>query len=236
MHGEHPSVIGLARDRALGRPSRRRSFIVPQNKDLKRLVRARMAETGENYTQALAHLQGEMGLEPLPPAWHMTGNRAPDYEAGLLPGAEYMGDRVARLRLRPEVAEPSGFGALVQTIATPRYLGHRVRFSAMLKATEVTGWAGLWMRVDGLSGNVLEFDNMEERALRGTTDWTEAAIVLDVPEQARKLLFGVLLSRAGAIDLARLRFEEADQAVPTAMTAVSALPEEPQALDFSAAQ
>jgi protein-L-isoaspartate(D-aspartate) O-methyltransferase len=31
----------------------------PQNKDLKRLVRARMAETGENYTQALTALLGE---------------------------------------------------------------------------------------------------------------------------------------------------------------------------------
>jgi hypothetical protein len=33
---------------------------VPHNKDLKRLVRARMAETGENYTQALTALLGEV--------------------------------------------------------------------------------------------------------------------------------------------------------------------------------
>jgi hypothetical protein len=32
---------------------------MPQNKDLKRLVRTRMAATGENYTQALAHLQDQ---------------------------------------------------------------------------------------------------------------------------------------------------------------------------------
>ena len=216
---------------------------MPQNKDLKRLVRARMAETGESYTQALAHLQGEIALEPLPPAWHMTGGRAPDYEAGLLPGVDYDGHRVARLRLRPAVSEPavsepavpesSGFGAIVQTIATARYRGHRVLFSAMLRATGVTDWAGLWMRVDG-PGGVLEFDNMQDRALSGTTDWTEAAIVLDVPEEAKVLLFGALLSRAGAIDLTRLQFEEADQAVPTAMTTVTALPDEPQALDFTA--
>lgn len=30
---------------------------MPQNKDLKRLVRARMAETGENYTRALARVR-----------------------------------------------------------------------------------------------------------------------------------------------------------------------------------
>ena len=207
---------------------------MPQNKDLKRLVRARMAETGETYTQALAHLQGEMPLEPLPAAWHMTGASKAEYEAGLLPGADYDGDRVARLRLKPAVAEPSDFGALVQTIGTARYLGHRVRFSAMLRATEITGWAGLWMRVDGHGGDVLEFDNMQDQALSGTTDWTQAAIVLDVPDQARAVLFGALLTAAGAVDLTRLRFEEADQAVPTNTNAITVLPDEPQALDFSA--
>jgi hypothetical protein len=204
---------------------------VPQNKDLKRLVRTRMAETGENYTQALTHLQGQVDLEPLPPAWRITGSRAPDYEAGLLPGVTYGGDRVAQLRLRPAVSEPAGFGALVQSIAAARYLGRRVSFSAMVKVTGLTGWAGLWLRVDGPSG-MLVLDNMEDRALRGTTDWTEARIVLDVAEQARVLLFGALLSGAGAVDLSRLRFEEADEAVPTT---VPPLPDEPQALDFGAA-
>ena len=92
---------------------------MPQNKDLKRLVRARMAETGEHYTQALAHLRGLADLEPLPAAWHVTGSRAPDYEAGILPGITYGEDRVAQLRLRATVAKPDGFGALVQTIAAP---------------------------------------------------------------------------------------------------------------------
>jgi hypothetical protein len=204
---------------------------VPQNKDLKRLVRTRMAETGENYTQALTRLQDQVALEPLPRAWRMTGSRAAEYEAGLLPAATYDGDRIAQLRLRPAVAEPSGFGALVQSIAALRYLGRRVSFSAMVKATEVTGWAGLWLRVDGPNG-VLAIDNMEDRALRGTTDWTPAAIVLDVSDQARAILFGALLSGAGAIDLTRLRFEEAGDTVPTT---IPTLPDEPQALDFGAA-
>jgi hypothetical protein len=204
---------------------------VPQNKDLKRLVRTRMAETGENYTQALTHLQDRAALEPLPRAWRMTGGRAAEYEAGLLPGAANDGDRIAQLRLRPAVAEPSGFGAFVQSIAALRYLGRRVSFSAMVKATEVTGWAGLWLRVDGPNG-VLVIDNMEDRALRGTTDWVQAAIVLDVSDQARVILFGALLSGAGAIDLTRLRFEEASDTVPTT---IPTLPDEPQALDFGAA-
>lgn len=60
---------------------------MPQNKDLKRLVRARMAETGERYTQALTHVLSLTRLGPLPPPWFVTGSRAPDYEVGLLPGS-----------------------------------------------------------------------------------------------------------------------------------------------------
>lgn len=76
------------------------AFTVPQNKDLKRLVRTRMAETGENYTQALTHLLGEVQLEPLRAAWHITCTRVSNHEAGLVPEISNNGDRVAQLRLR----------------------------------------------------------------------------------------------------------------------------------------
>ena len=204
---------------------------MPQNKDLKRLVRARMAETGENYTQALTHVRDQAVLEPLPSAWRMTGSRAPDYEAGLLSGTTYDGDRIAQLRLRPAVFAPAGFGALVQSIAAARYVGHRVSFSALIRTAGVSDWAGLWLRVDGPTGPLI-LDNMQDRALRGTTDWTRASIVLDVAEQAKVLLFGALLRGAGALDLTGLRFEEAGEAVPTT---APALPDEPQALDFGTA-
>ena len=206
---------------------------MPQNKDLKRLVRARMAESGENYTQALAHVRVGERLDPLPPAWHLTGSHARDYELGLLPGAIRDGHRVAQLRLRPDVAQPSGFGALMQSITASRYLSRRIRFSALLRAREVTGWAGLWLRVDGAGGPLL-LDNMQNRPVRGTTDWIEGSIVLEVAEDAESLHFGMLLRGDGAVDLARPRFEEAAAAIPVTVTASqgAGLPDEPQALDF----
>ena len=207
---------------------------MPRNKDLKRLARARMAETGERYTQALTHILRQPELEPLSAAWVMTGSHAPDYEAGLLPESiTYDGSRVVRLRLRTADAEPLGFGALMQCIAATRYLGRRVRFSAMARAQEITGWAGLWLRIDGPGGQLV-LDNMQDRPLRQVTGWTKAEIVLDVPEQAAVLNFGALLSGAGALDLTGLRFEEAaaDVAVTAAPHMASPLPDEPQGLDF----
>jgi hypothetical protein len=107
-----------------------------------------MAETGENYTQALARLTDQTVLEPLPAAWRITGSRAPEYEAGLLAGDSYGEDRIAQLRLRPAVSAPAGFGALVQSIAAARYVGRRVCFSALIRTADVTGWAGLWLRAE----------------------------------------------------------------------------------------
>jgi hypothetical protein len=204
---------------------------VPQNKDLKRLVRARMAETGENYTQALTQILGRTGLEPLPAPWNLTGTHPYDYEVGLLPAEiSHDGNRVVQLRLRSG-HEPAGFGALVQSIASTCYLDRKVSFTAALRAQEVAGWAGLWMRVDG-PRMALTFDNMQDRPLHHTTAWIEAEIVLDVPSEATEVHFGALLTGAGALDLTRPRFAEVGPADPVRPRQ---LPDEPQALDFGIA-
>src|SRR5262249_23764275 len=155
----------------------------PQNKDLKRLVRARMAETGERYTQALAHVLSLTRLDPLPLPWRLTGSHPPDYEPGLLPRLRHAGNRIGPLRPPPAPPHPARVGALIQSIAATRYAGRRVRFSAMTRAVEVSGWAGLWLRADGPRGT-LTMDNMEDRPLRQSTGWAEADIVLDVPGEA----------------------------------------------------
>jgi hypothetical protein len=217
----------------LGRPWRRRLFTVPRNKDLKRLVRARMAETGENYTSALAGILGETELEPLPEPWKLTGSRATDYQVGLLPGTEtYEGKRIVLLRSRPDEMEFAGFGAFMQSIRATRYLGRRVQFSAMARTEAASGWGGLWLRVDG-PGGTAALDNMQDRPLKETTGWTLATIVMDVPSDARSLSFGALLSGAGALQVSGPRFAPVDQTVPvTTRPFGESLPEEPQALDF----
>ena len=78
---------------------------------------------------------------------------------------------------------------------------------------------------------------MEDRALRGTTAWTETANVLDVGEDAASLHFGVLLAGAGAPDLARPRFEVVGTDVPVAQVPRRpSLAVEPRGLDFGAAR
>jgi len=206
---------------------------VPHNKDLKRLVRARMAETGENYTQALTALLADTQLDPLPHGWHMSGSHRADYEAGLLPRTcAYEGKRLIRLRFR--AAEPAGFGTVMQSIDATRYRGLRVRFSAVIRGQEIGNWAGIWLRVDSTKREKV-LDNMQDRPLRGTTDWTEAANVLDVGEDAASVHFGVLLGGAGAVDLAQPRFDVVGIDVPVTPITRKPLAPEPQGLDLGAA-
>jgi hypothetical protein len=205
---------------------------MPDHKDLKRLVRTRMTETGENYTQARTALLAAPELEPMPAPWLVSGTHRANYEAGLLPSAStYDGSRVVQLRLRDGVADAVGFGTLMQSISAGRYTGRRVRFAAAIRTREVSDWAGLWLRVDTASGPH-EIDNMHDRPLSQTTQWQQASVVLDIPEEAASLHFGVLLSGAGAVDLAQPRFEEVGTEVPVTAKPPAPLPDEPQALNF----
>jgi hypothetical protein len=207
---------------------------VPYKKDRKRLVRARMAETGENYTQALTALLGEQALDPLPDGWFLAGTRPAEYAAGLLsPAAAYEGERVMRLRFRATAA-PGGFGAVMQSFDAARYRGGRVRLSAMIRGEEVSNWAGAWLRIDA-GARSQGLDNMSDRPLRGSTGWAQADCVLDVGPDATSVHFGVLLAGAGAIDLARPRFEAVDGTVAVTRTPGRVLAAGPRSLNFGAA-
>ncbi len=88
----------------------------------------------------------------------------------------------------------------------------------------MTQWAGLWFRVDGPNNTTLAFDNMEQRAIKGTTDWTRYEIVLDVPNEAQRLAFGVLLAGGGQVWMDDLRFEVVPTTVKTTGQGMVELP------------
>jgi hypothetical protein len=162
--------------------------------------------------------------------WWKTGAAPNDYEFGLA-HETFEGQRVAYLR---SIVQPvRSFAAFCQTIAAEDYRGKRVRFSAALKATNVTdGWGGLWLRIDGPHlDETLAIDTMEDRPVVGTTGWQEHALVLDVAAAATTISFGAGLSGTGELLASKLAFEEVGSEVP--VTAGPHRPRQPQNLDFS---
>ena len=110
-------------------------------------------------------------------------------------------------------------------------MGRRVRFSAFVKTHEARDWAGLWMRVDkGLKQLVL--DNMHDRPISGTSAWHRYEIVLDVPQDATGISFGVLLVGSGTVWLNDARFEVLGPTILPTNGDVIQRPDEPTNLDF----
>lgn len=164
-----------------------------------------------------------------PLGWHIAGSVRMAYVAGTDPDVSRSGGQSGYLQSKE--SKINGFGTLMQSVGADRYAGHRIRLSCWLRTDTVSDWAGLWGRVDQLgTGRPLAFDNMEDRAIRGTRDWTECVVVLDVGLRASNIAFGVLLGGTGTVWIDEMKFEVVDETVP--LTALPLFVAEPQNLAF----
>lgn len=162
---------------------------------------------------AFAIMSARVALsEETPKNWFHAGSQPKDYEMSVDRQIAHGGKASASLKC--VAAHPSGFGTLMQTFKADTYRGQRVRLIGYVRADKVADWAGLWMRVDGPGGVVLAFDNMQDRAIKATSDWQPYDIVLDVPASAQEIAFGLLLSGKGEAWMDDLKFDVVGKDVP----------------------
>ncbi|MCX6276207.1 MAG: hypothetical protein NTV09_13485 [Bacteroidetes bacterium] len=170
----------------------------------------------------------------LPTGWFKAGNKPNSYEMGIDKGSGQDGKNAATIKSIDEKID--GFGTLMQQSKPDKFMSKRVRMRGFVKSEKVTGWAGLWLRIDQTgSQKPLSIDNMRERPIKGTTPWTKYEIVLDVSENASVLAYGALLDGTGQIWFDNIAFEIVGENVPT--TGVhngkgSTMQSEPSNLDF----
>jgi hypothetical protein len=165
----------------------------------------------------------------VPTGWILAGSKPKSYEVGTDSQAAYNGHPSAYLKAKEPVSD--GFGTLMQEFRADKYAGKRLRFSAFVKSEGIQSWAGLWMRVDKEKDSVA-FDNMQDRAIKGSTGWQKYEVVLDVPQDATGIFFGVLLDGAGTVWLNSAKFDVVGADVPTTGGKGSKLLEEPTNLNF----
>ena len=170
----------------------------------------------------------------LPNGWLKAGSKPKSYEMGLDQIDGRQGKNSATIKSIDKNIE--GFGTLMQQSKPDKFLGKRIKMTGYLKSENVSDWAGLWLRVDQAgSQQSLSFDNMQDRAIKGTKDWTKYEIILDVPANASMLAFGALLSGNGQIWFDNITFEIVDNSIkPTGSIngGQSNIQIEPSNLDF----
>jgi hypothetical protein len=164
-----------------------------------------------------------------PPGWFITGSAPNNYDMGTQPGDRHAGDNNAYIRA---VQDGKGFGTLMQTISADAYRNQRVRLSGYLK-TRAAGSAAMWMRIDGVDRRIAGFDNMEDRALRGNTEWQSYSVVLDVPSDALDIAFGVMLDGKGEVLADDFKLEIVGPDVPVTGKPRPGLPKQPANMIFS---
>lgn len=165
----------------------------------------------------------------LPKGWFKAGSEPDKYEMGMDKGAGRNGGGAAFIK--SESKKIKGFGTLMQNSLPGKFLGKRVKMSGYMKSENVDGSAGFWFRVDGVAGKSLAFDNMHNRAVKGTTAWQKYEIVLDVPKEAVRLAYGALVGGTGVIWFDDIQFEIVDPTVE-ATSAMTSTPEAPTNLKF----
>jgi hypothetical protein len=161
--------------------------------------------------------------------WFMAGMAPDDYTTGLDKTIKHSGASSAYIRSKDA---PKDFSTLMQIISPANYAGKRVRFSAFVKSDKVSEWAGLWMRIDG-GKETLQFDNMQDRAIKGTNDWKEYSVVLDVPATATGIFYGILTSGTGTVWIDDAKLEVVPNTIMTTGAKMEQqYPTEPANLNF----
>jgi hypothetical protein len=165
----------------------------------------------------------------LPPGWVEAGSTPAEYEFAEDSTMAASGKSSALIAAKAG-ARSDGFGTLMQTIAADDYRGGRWRLSGYLK-TDGVNRAQMWMRVDGVDGKVLGFDNMGSRPVTGTTGWTRYEIELEVPPQSADIAFGFLLASSGKVWGDNFQLEKVAEKVPVTVSE-QPFPQTTRNLDF----
>lgn len=133
-------------------------------------------------------------------------------KAGNAPGSYEFNYNVLNQSIRSvEPMEEGLFGTLMKYTKAKELENKELELTAEIKNIDVKGWAGLWMRIDGYRhegrktyDSVVAFDNMHDRKIKGTNDWTSYKIHLKVPNGYKGIGYGVLLAGEGELEVRNL--------------------------------
>lgn len=146
--------------------------------------------------------------------WLLSGAAPFCYEMGVDREVVHQGKASGYLKSKT-VIEEGHFATMMQQFRAKNYMNQRIRLSGFIKTENVDVFASMWMRVDHANGDILQFDNMYDRPIQGSTNWNRYTIVLDVPENSELISFGIILSGQGQVWVDDLKFETVDDDVPS---------------------
>jgi AraC family transcriptional regulator len=167
-----------------------------------------------------------LAADEIPKGWQKAGSHPQNYEMTIDRSTKRSGKAAARIESNAAITQ-KGFGTLMSAFKADEYRGKRIRLTAWMKTEDAVA-AQVWLRLDSQT-RTLGFDNMGNRQVKGTTDWTKYELVLDVPEETALISFGFFVYEKGKAWADDFRIEVVGKDVPSTnlMTAEQAKEEFP---------
>jgi len=139
-------------------------------------------------------LQRSAASAALPDGWFIWGS---DFKLTVDTVVKHSGRQ--SVRIEPSgTYKPGTFGCLATSFPAV-YKGSQIELRAWMKLENVSeGPAGLLLRIDGQSG-ILQFDNMQNKNIRGTADWVLYSVKLPNHPAAVRINIGGMLSGKGKL-------------------------------------
>jgi len=186
------------------------------------------------YRKLMSHIlnKEESSMEKQVKGWFLSGSEPFNYEMGLDHQVVHQGKASGYLKSKT-VIDQTSFATMMQQFKADKFIGKRIRLSCFLKTKDVESISSMWMRVDDASDDVLQFDNMSDRPIKGNTNWNHYSIVLDVPANSSIISFGIILMGRGHVWADQFSFGEVGMDVETTnLEVTSELLDEPVNLSF----
>lgn len=152
------------------------------------------SQTAENSHDFNLDFEKSSAGQKLPANWIQWGS---GYDLSIDPVERKSGKYAVAIK-SPANKNSNSFGSLAHRIPAI-YEGKEIELRGYMKYKDVAnGFAGLLLRVDG-DGKPLQFDNMQNKNIQGTADWTQYSIKLPYPKDAKEIYVGALLTGTGEV-------------------------------------
>jgi RNA polymerase sigma factor (sigma-70 family) len=123
---------------------------------------------------------------------------ARQYSGGVDASAKRLADSQSPSHLKSLVPSTASAARSLK-IPADALRGRHVRLSAWIKTADVQNWVGMQFVVLGPGGRIFARDDMGDRPISGSTDWTQYQSVEDVPQDANGIVIAVILYGAGEV-------------------------------------
>lgn len=127
----------------------------------------------------------------VPAGWNVSGQ-------GYVAALDSTGAVDRGLSLRMEQVRAGAFGIVAQVVDASQFQGHRITLSGKIRTEDVeSGYASLWLRLEGRDGQALFVDDMAGRGATGTSDWTSFRASGAVGQDVTRVIVGTLMTGSG---------------------------------------